>query len=522
MTDTLEDLFAHNRSWSARMERDRPGFFTSLVKQQTPKYMWIGCSDSRVPANQITGLEPGEVFVHRNVANIVVHSDLNALSAIQFAVERLKVRHIMVVGHYGCAGVQAALEGARIGLADNWIRHIQDVRDRHRVLLNSLPEQLRADALCELNVTEQVVNVALSTVMVDAWSRDQIRVTIHGWAFGVHDGLLQDLGMTLDGTKPIETMYRPPCSASATSGASRAELPRSKRPGRGHRAANPEPMFPQRLDSPLAYDIAKAMRDGFNRHYLLFRAESARAKHRFETADWHGQQRAQRERIEFYDLRVGEAVARLEKEFKAGEQPMDVWHQVKLHFIGLLVDHHQPELAESFFNSVTTKILHRAYFQNDFIFVRPAISTEYIEPRDAPTYRAYYPERDTLGRHDRARARGLRVAGQLRRTGGATPSASRRPSSGASTRSSCGPTSSCRCCRACSIATRAPTWSARSSTASSSCPSRCRSCTTRKAASSSTPRCSARTTCRCCSASRAPTSWSTWKCPRPTCSSCAR
>jgi len=155
-------------------------------------------------------------------------------------------------------------------------------------------------------------------------------------------------------------------------------------------------MFPQRLDSPLAYDIAKAMMDGFNRHYRLFRAESARAKHRFETADWHGQQRAQRERIEFYDLRVSEAVARLEKEFKAGEQPMDVWHQVKLHYIGLLVNHHQPELAESFFNSVTTKILHRAYFQNDFIFVRPAISTEYIEPRGAPTYRAYYPRHETL------------------------------------------------------------------------------------------------------------------------------
>lgn len=155
-------------------------------------------------------------------------------------------------------------------------------------------------------------------------------------------------------------------------------------------------MFPQRLDSPLAYDVAKAMRDGFDRHYRLFRAESSRAKHRFETADWHGQQRAQRERIEFYDLRVNEAVARLEKEFKAGEQPMDVWHQIKLHFIGLLVDHHQPELAETFFNSVTTKILHRAYFQNDFIFVRPAISTEYIEPRGAPTYRAYYPAQETL------------------------------------------------------------------------------------------------------------------------------
>ncbi len=157
--------------------------------------------------------------------------------------------------------------------------------------------------------------------------------------------------------------------------------------------------FPQRLDSSLAYDIAKAMMDGFNRHYRLFRTESARAKHRFETADWHGQQRAQRERIEFYDLRVKEATARLEKEFKAGEQPMDVWQQVKLHYIGLLVDHHQPELAETFFNSVTTKILHRTHFHNDFIFVRPAVSTEYIEndePAATPTYRAYYPTHDTL------------------------------------------------------------------------------------------------------------------------------
>ncbi len=153
-------------------------------------------------------------------------------------------------------------------------------------------------------------------------------------------------------------------------------------------------MFPQRLDSPLAYDIAKAMMDGFNRHYQLFRTESARAKHRFETADWHGQQRAQRERIEFYDLRVREASMRLEREFKAGEQTMDVWQQVKLHYIGLLVNHQQPELAETFFNSVTTKILHRSYFQNDFIFVRPAVSTEYIEneePTADPTYRAYYP-----------------------------------------------------------------------------------------------------------------------------------
>ena len=158
-------------------------------------------------------------------------------------------------------------------------------------------------------------------------------------------------------------------------------------------------MFPQRLDSTVAYDIAKAMMDGFNRHYRLFRTESARAKHRFETADWHGQQRAQRERIEFYDLRVREASTRLEREFKAGEQPMDIWQQVKLHYIGLLVNHHQPELAETFFNSVTTKILHRSYFQNDFIFVRPAVSTEYIENDESekrPTYHCYYPTRDTM------------------------------------------------------------------------------------------------------------------------------
>lgn len=207
MTSSIQDLFSHNRAWAEQVERDRPGFFTKLVKQQKPKYMWIGCSDSRVPANQITGLEPGEVFVHRNVANIVVHSDLNALSAIQFAVDMLKVEHIMVVGHYGCGGVQAALDGARIGLADNWIRHIQDVRHRHRQLLDSLPEGLRADALCDLNVIEQVVNVCVSTVMVDAWAKGQ-KVSIHGWAFGVHDGLLQDLKMTISDPAELDDFYR--------------------------------------------------------------------------------------------------------------------------------------------------------------------------------------------------------------------------------------------------------------------------------------------------------------------------
>ena len=206
MTTSIKDLFTHNRTWAAEMERERPGFFTNLKSQQKPKYMWIGCSDSRVPANQITGLEPGEVFVHRNVANVVVHSDLNALSTIQFAVEMLKVEHVMVVGHYGCGGVQAALDNVRIGLADNWIRHIQDVRDRHRQLLNSLPVSKRLDALVELNAIEQVVNVCQSTVLQDAWGRGQ-QISVHGWVYGVHDGLLQDLHITVTGLDGLEALY---------------------------------------------------------------------------------------------------------------------------------------------------------------------------------------------------------------------------------------------------------------------------------------------------------------------------
>ncbi len=203
----LNNLFANNRSWAANIVRQRPGFFTGLANQQRPKYMWIGCSDSRVPANEITGLDPGEVFVHRNIANVVVHSDLNALSTIQFAVERIKVEHVMVVGHYGCSGVQAALEGARIGLADNWLRHIQDVRDRHREVIEALPEHGRAAALCELNVIEQVVNVAQSTVLQDAWARGQ-NVTLHGWVYGLSDGLLHDLHMTITAEMDLDALYR--------------------------------------------------------------------------------------------------------------------------------------------------------------------------------------------------------------------------------------------------------------------------------------------------------------------------
>jgi carbonic anhydrase len=214
MNKTIDDLFAHNRAWAAQMERERPGFFSSLRAQQRPKYMWIGCSDSRVPANQITGLDPGEVFVHRNVANVVVPSDLNVLSTVQFAVERLKVEDIMVVGHYGCSGVQAALEGARIGLADNWLRHIMDVRDRHRELLAAIPEPRRHDALVELNAIEQVVNVAQTTVMLDAWGHGQ-KVALHGWVFGLHDGLLQDLQINVDSVEALEPAYHRAIAAVA-------------------------------------------------------------------------------------------------------------------------------------------------------------------------------------------------------------------------------------------------------------------------------------------------------------------
>jgi len=207
MTTSIQDLFTHNREWAAQMERERPGFFTSLKSQQNPKYMWIGCSDSRVPANQITALEPGEVFVHRNVANVVVPTDLNCLSTIQFAVDQLKVEHLMVVGHYGCGGVNAALNNLRMGLVDNWLRHIKDVRDRHCAILQAAAPEARLDMLCELNVIEQVMNVAQTTVMQDAWARGQ-RVALHGWVYGLKDGLLQDLHITLDSLEGIEPLYR--------------------------------------------------------------------------------------------------------------------------------------------------------------------------------------------------------------------------------------------------------------------------------------------------------------------------
>ncbi len=206
-TTSIDDLFVHNRAWAAQMERERPGFFTALLAQQKPKFMWIGCSDSRVPANQITGLEPGEVFVHRNVANVVVPTDLNCLSTIQYAVDQLSIEHLMVVGHYGCGGVLAALEGTRVGLADNWIRHVQDVRDRHRDLIASVAPEWRHDVLCELNAIEQVVNIAQTTVMLDAWGRGQ-KVTLHGWCYGLKDGLINNLHMTVGSTEGLDSLYK--------------------------------------------------------------------------------------------------------------------------------------------------------------------------------------------------------------------------------------------------------------------------------------------------------------------------
>jgi len=207
MSTPLTELFANNRRWAADTEARDPGFFTRLLQQQEPHFMWIGCADSRVPANQILGLLPGDVFVHRNVANVVVHSDLNCLSVVQFAVDQLRVKHIMVVGHYGCGGVRAALSDVRVGLVDNWLRHVQDVRNRHRLWLDGLPdERTRLDALCELNVLEQAEHVCQTTVVQDAWARDQ-PVTIHGWVYGLEDGLLKDLQVSVGGAAEVNAAF---------------------------------------------------------------------------------------------------------------------------------------------------------------------------------------------------------------------------------------------------------------------------------------------------------------------------
>lgn len=207
MTHPLQTLIDANQRWADQTERERPGYFSHLAQQQSPKYLWIGCSDSRVPANQITGLEPGEVFVHRNIANVVVHSDLNALSVIQYAVEYLKVEHILVVGHYGCGGVLATLRALRVGLADNWLRHVYDVKVRHRRRLDHLPVEVQEDVLCEMNVIEQVGNVALTNVLQDAWARGQ-KVSVHGWCYGLKDGLVKDLGVSMSRPEHVMPQFR--------------------------------------------------------------------------------------------------------------------------------------------------------------------------------------------------------------------------------------------------------------------------------------------------------------------------
>lgn len=193
---SAEDLFERNRNWAASMVSEDPNFFKALSEQQAPEYLWIGCSDSRVPANELLGMAPGELFVHRNIANVVVHSDLNCLSVLQFAIDVLKVKHIIICGHYGCSGVHAALTDIRVGLADNWLGHVRDVREKRGQYLGNVSGRAATNRLVELNVAEQVINTAHTTIVRDAWERGQ-PLTIHSWVYGVHDGLLRDLGITV-------------------------------------------------------------------------------------------------------------------------------------------------------------------------------------------------------------------------------------------------------------------------------------------------------------------------------------
>ncbi len=203
----LQHLFRNNRHWAERVSQSDPSFFERLSLQQNPRYLWIGCADSRVPANEIIGLPPGEVFVHRNVANVVVHTDLNCLSVLQFAIDVLKVEHVMVVGHYGCSGVRAALHGQRIGLSDNWLGHVRDVAERHSGQIRVLQhEHEQSDRLCELNVIEQVRNVCRTTIVRDAWDREQ-PLAVHGWIYGLRNGLLRDLAVTAENAAECDERY---------------------------------------------------------------------------------------------------------------------------------------------------------------------------------------------------------------------------------------------------------------------------------------------------------------------------
>lgn len=205
----LEHLFDNNRHWTAGAKTVDPDFFENLASQQSPEYLWIGCSDSRVPANQITGLAPGEIFVHRNIANVVVHSDFNCLSVVEYAVEVLKVKHIIVCGHYGCGGVQAAMRDHKLGLIDNWLRHIRDVRQKHeKILMQIDDESARLERLCELNVIEQVYNICHTTIVQGAWEVAGRKLAVHGWIYGLKDGLLRDMNTTISCRDEVSSIYR--------------------------------------------------------------------------------------------------------------------------------------------------------------------------------------------------------------------------------------------------------------------------------------------------------------------------
>lgn len=221
----LEDLFESNRAWREGKLGEDPRYFERLAAQHAPRYLWIGCADARVPANEILGLPPGEVFVHRNIANLVVHSDFNAQSVIQFAVDVLQVKHIMVVGHYGCAGIQASIRGTRIGLADNWLYHVRDVQDRYSERLAAVPQMSqRQDRLCELNVLEQAVNVAQADVVQNAWARRQ-PLTIHAWIYGLGDGLLRNLGLTVSARDGLSEMHQAAVDDALAGKAARSPMP---------------------------------------------------------------------------------------------------------------------------------------------------------------------------------------------------------------------------------------------------------------------------------------------------------
>ena len=221
---SLRHLIENNRRWSESVHAQAPDFFQRLASQQNPRYLWIGCSDSRVPANEIVDLLPGEMFVHRNVANVVVHTDLNCLSVLQYAVDVLKVEHVIVVGHYGCGGVRAAWQRRPLGLIDNWLRHVQDVAERHVAFLATLPESEIEDRLCELNVLEQVQHVARTTIVQDAWQRQQ-PLTLHGWCYGLADGIVNDLGIEADSSDRLDRDYIAAIARVARAGASAGEGP---------------------------------------------------------------------------------------------------------------------------------------------------------------------------------------------------------------------------------------------------------------------------------------------------------